>query len=151
MFVFSTLEDLETNFDDLCDLTLSLSEKESSGRAADGPPLVNMNRSGSKHKNLNSPSFAFDKPEVALHILVLGEESSVARRQIGAYKPKSVSSLIRQSFRYAVLDEKQTASTYHKIITSKPGMLRQNGVRQVSVLLLHRCPLDPIFERVSWE
>mmetsp|Transcript_32468 Transcript_32468/g.74377 ORF Transcript_32468/g.74377 Transcript_32468/m.74377 type:complete len:2019 (-) Transcript_32468:454-6510(-) len=131
LFVFSTLEDLETNFDDLCALTIC--EKESSKPPDVSVPLA-QRRSSSKTK---LSSCSPDKTEIALHVLVLGEELSVARRQIGAYKPKSVSSLIRQSFRYAVLDEKSTASTYHKVLMSKPSKLRNSGVRHVSVLLLH--------------
>lgn len=140
LYVFSTLEDLEANFDDLCALTICEKEKETPRPPEVAAPL-SQRRSGSRSKNLSSlPSLPSERTEVALHILVLGEELSVARRQIGAYKPKSVSSLIRQSFRYAVLDEKSTASTYHKVLVSKPAMLRSCGVRHVSVLLLHRLP-----------
>jgi len=49
---------------------------------------------------------------------------------------------VRQSFRYAILDETQTARMYHRVLVSKEAALRQNGVDKVSVHLLQLSERD---------
>ena len=130
---------MEANFDDLCTLTLSeKAEKAAAASPAAKPEVPSPNASRRWSSVGGRPPPPTGKAEIALHVLVLGEEASAGRGKMGAFgRPKSVSSLIRQSFRYAILDEKSTSSTYHKVLVSKPNMLRNGGVRHVSVLLLH--------------
>ena len=142
LFVFSSLEDLETNFDDLCDLTLK--ERVSSAGAKEGAPTATSASPAGQGsfrgaKGGMARNYSFDGApagNVALHVLVLGESEGAVSGPGSLMRSNSVKAMVRQSFRYAILDEAQTARMYHRVLASKGTSLRSNGVETVSVHLL---------------
>ena len=150
LFVFSSLEDLEANFDDLCVLTLKErtdATKPDGGASATGaspaakPPVGarGMSRTFSFNKEVED-----NKSNVTLHVLVLGHNGDGEARAgpHGLARSNSLKATVRQSFRYAVLDEAQTAKMYQRVLGSKEAALRTNGVEKVSVHLLQLSERD---------
>uniref|UniRef100_A0A7S4BXK4 Acetyl-CoA carboxylase n=1 Tax=Chrysotila carterae TaxID=13221 RepID=A0A7S4BXK4_CHRCT len=139
MLVFASMDDLEANFDDLCQLALA--ERPTNNDAdttaaattatdaapAPSPPPISISSSSSR--SLGRPSTK--NTPAALHVLVLGENSTLrdSGSKFGGQRA------FRRSFAYAVMDESTTGKSYHKILNSKAAYLRSNDVAQVSVLL----------------
>ena len=148
LFVFSSLEDLEVNFDDLCVLTL----KERAGGSAPSATDASASPAGAPKVLARgmSRSYSFNKTaedtasNVVLHVLVLGQnaDEGAARGPHGLARSNSLKAVVRQSFRYAILDEAQTARMYHRVLASKEAALKTNGVEKVSVHLLHASERD---------
>ena len=145
LFVFSSLEDLESNFDDLCVLTLK--EAATAAKPAEVAPAAatGLTRKSSMNRSYSFNKSAEDeiKTNVVLHVLVLGQTED--RSHVGPHglaRSNSLKATVRNSFRYAVLDEAQTARMYQRVLASKEAALRTSGVEKVSVHLLQLSERD---------
>jgi len=126
LLVFSSMEDLESNFDDLCQLALS--ERKPLPESAEKPTADLAPKSPVAKRALSSSEPAKPAmPKACIHILVLGDNSTE--------KASSGPKAFKRSFAYAVMDELSTGKTYHKILSTKSKFLSSQGVAQVSVLL----------------
>ena len=139
LFVFSSLDDLEANFDDLVGLALKDRPAAAAGAPAASPAPKAPGGFARSYSGTGLDSASAATP-TCLHVLVLGTETEKGLGSRGrASGPPGVAerrgSLVaanRQSFRYAILDEAQTSRMYHRALISKASALRQYGVDQVS-------------------
>ena len=138
LLVFTTMDDLEANFDDLASHTLSEQTKRRNEptSAAVGVPVSSRDAYIQARKSLSegrvqqaSPAMAYEG-RTTMHILILGE-SKEARDVRG----KTVHKLMRNSFAYALVDEASTSRSYQRVIASKIRTLQSEGVAQVCVML----------------
>ena len=142
LLVFTTMDDLEANFDDLASHTLSEQTKrrhEPTSAAAGvqaASPVSSRDAYIQARKGLSegrvqqaSPAMAYEG-RTTMHILILGE-SKEARDVRG----KTVHKLMRNSFAYALVDEASTSRSYQRVIASKIRTLQSEGVAQVCVML----------------
>ena len=132
LLVFSTMEDLEQNFDDLC--TLALTDKKKLEGVGSSPPQARktLSRSHKSFSGTNLAAAGAAPPEVGsvcMHVIVLSEDKQPA------IKSPSMSRVIRQSVADNRADEAQTVKSYGRVLAAKAATLRSNGVRRVSVLL----------------
>ena len=125
LLVFSTMDDLEANFDDLASHTLAEQQKKKQGGVMPTPTSspAPLPRAGSESRLTRHA-----EPAVTMHILILAQSKEVSSKA-------SVHKTIRTSFAYAIVDEHSTSNIYQKVMTSKLATLTSEGVAQITVLL----------------
>jgi len=125
LLVFSTMDDLEANFDDLASHTLAEQQKKKQGGATPTSSPAPLPRAGSQRDFLAERA----GPAVTMHILVLAQSKGEVSSKASVHKS------IRSSFAYAIVDEHSTSNIYQKVMSSKLATLTSEGVAQITVLL----------------
>ena len=125
LLVFSTMDDLEANFDDLASHTLAEQQKKKQGGATPTSSPAPLPRAGSQRDFLAERA----GPAVTMHILILAQSKSEVSSKASVHKT------IRTSFAYAIVDEHSTSNIYQKVMSSKLATLTSEGVAQITVLL----------------
>jgi hypothetical protein len=145
LLAFQTVEDLESNFDDLC--KLALEEKRAREDVPEAPKAstpLSRNASSLALKELAASPLASafasagGAAGVCLHVLVLGEYKPLDADTKRGLPHKS----FRRSYAYAVMDELSTSRMYQKLVAAKAGFLRSNSVESVTVMLPHSTLTD---------